>query len=226
MAAPKLNAEFIVKIALKNDRGEVVGEKEFVTYPGLLALAHELGLEEIHTTIIQMPTDANGQTVVIRAVAKGKPGLYTGIGDASPLNTNRKVARHLIRVAETRAKARALRDLCNINLVALEELGGDEDLDDERREAPATSIGRHHTPQGAANGQPRRTVPATDPQRRALFRRAYELGYEGRDAAGFLAQRLGVDIERATREQASKLLDELAAEERRGRANGGDHAAE
>ena len=76
MPSPKLNPEFVIKIMSRNDRGEVVGEKEFVTYPGLLALAHELGLEEIHTTILQMPTEANGQCVVIHAIAKGKPGTF------------------------------------------------------------------------------------------------------------------------------------------------------
>jgi hypothetical protein len=223
MPTPKLNPEFVVTIAQRNDRGEVVSEKEFVTYPGLLALAHELGLEEISTTVLQMPTEANGQTAVIRAVAKGKPGLFTGIGDASPLNTNRKVARHLIRVAETRAKARALRDLTNVNFVAFEELGGDDDLEEERRE---TWSGRHAAQAPAANGPVRRSAPASDAQRRALFRLAYEAGYEGRDAAGFLAQRLGCDVDRATREAASGLIDKLVTEAQRRGANGGDHAAE
>lgn len=220
MPNPKLNPEFVITITTRNDRGEVVGEKEFVTYPGLLALAHELGLEEISTTVLQMPTEANGQTVVIRAIAKGKPGLFAGIGDASPLNTNRKVARHLIRVAETRAKARALRDFTNVSLVAFEELGGDDDVEDERQ----PSAGRHVAP--AANTQPRKATPATDPQRRALFRLAYEAGYEGRDAASFLAQRLGCDVDRATREAASALIDRLVAEGQRRGANAGDHAAE
>lgn len=227
MPTPKLNPEFVISISQRNDRGEIVGEpKQFVVYAGLLALAHELGLEEINTTIIQMPTEANGQTVVVRAIVKGKPGLFTGIGDASPLNTNRKVARHMIRVAETRAKARALRDFTNVTLVAFEELGGDDDHEDDRRDVQPASNGRMRAPQGAANGSPRHPVPMSDPQRRALFRRAYELGHEGRDAAGFLTHRLGLELERATREQASKLLDELAAEERQQRANGGDHAAE
>ncbi len=42
MPTPKLNPEFVIKIVTRNDRGEAVGEKEFVTFAGLLALAHEL----------------------------------------------------------------------------------------------------------------------------------------------------------------------------------------
>lgn len=224
MPTPKLNPELIVRIAVKNDRGEVVGEKELVTYPGLLALAHELGLEEISTTVLQMPADANGQTVVIRAVARGKPGTFTGIGDASPLNTNRKVVRHLIRVAETRAKARALRDLCNISLVALEELGED-DLHEARDVRPRATT-KTQAPRLVSHPRPSRPSVSTEPQRRALFRAAYELGHQGRDAAAFLSSRLGCPVERATREQASKLIDELAVEDRHARASGGERAAE
>jgi hypothetical protein len=221
MPAPKLNPEFVVTIKQRNERGETTGEKQFVLFAGLLALAHELGLEEIDTALVQVPAEENQRTAIVRAVVKGKPGSYAGIGDASPANTNRRVAQHLIRVAETRAKARALRDFTNVNLVAFEELG--DDVEDDRFESPPAPAARIHAARAAANDAPRKALPATEPQKRALFRRAYELGYEGHDAAGFIAQRLGVEVERATKEQASKLLDALVREQR---ANGGDHAAE
>ena len=53
-------------------------------------------------------------------------GTYTGIGDANVQNTGKMVAAHYIRMAETRAKARALRDALNVGGAALEELGDDD----------------------------------------------------------------------------------------------------
>ncbi len=195
--------QFIVRIAIKNDAGAVVGEREYISYNGLLAVAHEIGLDAIDTSIEEMPSEANGQTAVVRAVAKGKPGSFSGLGDASPSNVNRKVARHLLRVAETRAKARALRDLCNINMLAIEELGAD---DEAELGPPATA------PRQAG---PRQGSLLSDNQKRALWRKAHALGHEGDAAHRFLGERLGCDPARATREQASKLLDSLSAEERK-----------
>ena len=212
----KISQQFIVRIAIKNDSGAVTGHREFIAYAGLLAVAHEIGLDAIDTTIEEMPTAANGNVAVVRAVAKGKPGTFTGIGDASPANVSRKVARHLLRVAETRAKARALRDLTNINMAALEELGGDDDLELEPAPTP-----RDVQPQR----RPRNEEPAmaTGNQLRALWRKALSLGHEGNAAREFISERLGCDPSKATREAASKLLDALSAEERT-RVNGNGHA--
>ncbi|MFO0680535.1 MAG: hypothetical protein U0234_00725 [Sandaracinus sp.] len=215
----RIPQQFIVRIAVKNEAGVVTGEREVITYAGLLAVAHELGLTEIDTSIEEMPTEANGHVAVVRAVAKGKPGTFTGIGDASPQNVNRKVVRHLLRVAETRAKARALRDLCNINMLALEELGGDDDIE---LEPHVRQQQQPHQPRR----EERRVVPISDAQKRALWRKALTLGHEGDAAQRFLTERLGVDPARATREQASRLLDALSDEERQLRANGSAHAAE
>jgi len=52
--------------------------------------------------------------------------LSEGDGDATPTNTNRKVAPHFRRVALTRAKARVLRDALGVDLVAVEELSDSE----------------------------------------------------------------------------------------------------
>jgi hypothetical protein len=51
---------------------------------------------------------------------------FTEIGDANPKNVNKQIAEHVLRMAATRAKARALRDFTNIGMTCLEELG---DLD-------------------------------------------------------------------------------------------------
>lgn len=205
--------EFIVTLPIKNEQGAVVGEKQFVQYAGLLALAHAIGLDQIHATLIQMPTEANGMNAVVRAVVQGKRGTFTGLGDANPTNVNRRVAKHLLRLAETRAKARALRDFTNVGLVALEELGGDDDV-----EVMGTASTR-------ATSERREPARITDGQKRMLWRQAAQLGHEGDAALAFLHQRLGLEPTRATRDQASKLIDALAAELRAKPANGATHGS-
>ncbi|KNF09841.1 hypothetical protein CLPU_1c00060 [Gottschalkia purinilytica] len=103
--------------------------KDFVTYEGLLDTAHQKGLNGIKTELVQLPNKENNQCI-IKAIATTKDGgIFEGYGDADPSNVNRLIAKHIIRMAETRAKARALRDLTNIGMTALEELTGDDDED-------------------------------------------------------------------------------------------------
>lgn len=101
--------------------------KDFVLYAGLLDLAHEEGLSEITTTLIQIPNELNGMTAICSATVHVAKGTFTGLGDARPGNVTRMMEPHIIRMAETRAKARALRDATNIGVAALEELGADDD---------------------------------------------------------------------------------------------------
>lgn len=102
--------------------------RDFVTYEGLLDSAHHQGLKAIRTALVQVPTEANDHTAICTAevelVQDGDRRLFTGIGDASPRNVNRNIAAHVIRMAETRAKARALRDAINVGMTAIEELEG------------------------------------------------------------------------------------------------------
>jgi hypothetical protein len=101
---------------------------DFVKYEGLLDEAHQQGLCRVSTTLIQVPHQDNGNVAIVAAEVETGKGTFSGIGDASPTNVNRMIAPHLIRMAETRAKARALRDAVNIGVTALEELG---DLDEQ-----------------------------------------------------------------------------------------------
>jgi hypothetical protein len=101
--------------------------KDFVLYAGLLDAAHRTGkLQAIHTQVIQFPADANGWTTFVHATVFLDGKRFDGTGDANPANVGKNIAPHAPRMAETRAKARALRDALNINGVAIEELG-DED---------------------------------------------------------------------------------------------------
>jgi hypothetical protein len=98
--------------------------KDHVLYDGLLDLAHRsFTLEYIRTQLLQAPCDANLWTAICFAEVKLSTGVFTGIGDANPRNVGKNIADHAIRMAETRAKARALRDGMNIKGAALEELG-------------------------------------------------------------------------------------------------------
>ena len=105
--------------------------KSFVLYAGLLDQAHERGLKAVTTTLVQIPSDLNGQMAIVHATVETTQGTFTGLGDAAPDNVSRMMVPHLIRMAETRAKARALRDAVNVGVTALEELG---DLDDSGSE--------------------------------------------------------------------------------------------
>jgi hypothetical protein len=97
--------------------------KTFVLYAGLLEEAFNQGLTSISTDLIQAPASDNGFVAICRSTVVTSKGSFTGIGDASPDNVTRMLAPHYIRMAETRAKARALRDAVNIGVTALEELG-------------------------------------------------------------------------------------------------------
>ena len=100
---------------------------DFVTYEGLLNEAHEKGLIGISTELIELPSKDNNNRCIMKAIAKTDKGQFEGYGDADTTNVNSMIAKHLIRMAETRAKARALRDLTNIGMTALEELGGEDE---------------------------------------------------------------------------------------------------
>lgn len=93
--------------------------KKYVLYAGLLEEAHARGLRSIITEILQIPTPDNGGVAIVKALAdiEGEDGItcrFTGIGDASPENVAKNIVPHVIRMAETRAKARALRDAINV----------------------------------------------------------------------------------------------------------------
>jgi hypothetical protein len=105
--------------------------KPAILYPGLLHLAHEEGLIRISTKVVQLPDETNGGTAVMtaEAVFAATDTLpersFSGVGDANVVNVGKSIVPHIIRMAETRAKARALRDALDVGYVAADELGDD-----------------------------------------------------------------------------------------------------
>ena len=111
--------------------------KQFALYAGLVDLATENGLKSIKTELVQIPSEANNRVAICYAtVTMEKDGVertFTGIGDAAPNNVAPAMQTALIRMAETRSKARALRDATNVGVTAFEELS-DVDATDEAPE--------------------------------------------------------------------------------------------
>lgn len=214
-----MSAQLTTRIPIRDQRGNVIDEKEVATYAGLLSRAHEEGLKKVETKIVQFPTGDNDFTCICIATVETEKGTFTGIGDANPENVNRRIVPHLIRMAETRAKARALRDAVNIGVVSMEELGGEEP--EAPAPAPAPTKVRPF-PRAVERNEPVRELPAprgaparetaegrmTENQRRWLYRALSDRGFEGEQATVALcraaeARNVG-DISKAT---ASQLID-------------------
>src|SRR5688572_22897240 len=79
--------------------------KTMVLYPGLLDLAHSLGLKSIRTTLVQIPAPGDDDTAIVHATVEVTAGTFDGLGDASVKNAGPVAKNALIRLAETRAKA-------------------------------------------------------------------------------------------------------------------------
>ena len=121
-----LEAQILEKRKSKLDERfiKTIDGKDFVLYSGLLDLAHQKNLISMDVDILQYPTKENDHTAVCKAIAKtATGGPFIDVGDANPQNCNAKVAKHIIRMSSTRAKSRCLRDLTNIGMTCLEELG-------------------------------------------------------------------------------------------------------
>ncbi len=127
--------------------------KDYVLYGGLLELAKQRGLRRITTDVVQVPTSENGMYAVVVAEIETQDGVFKEVGDASPESVNRAIQPHVLRMAATRAKARAMRDAVGVDMVALEELGdvlpADEIPGPENPADLVLSFGKHaHKPLG------------------------------------------------------------------------------
>lgn len=109
--------------------------KDFVTYEGLIDELHRQGLMGVSTQLLQVPDKDNSGVAIVQAQITmrspvGEDGTFltrqfTGIGDAGPASLKSNMVPAAVRMAETRAIARAARLATNIGMTAFEELGSD-----------------------------------------------------------------------------------------------------
>ncbi len=203
---PRLDDRFLINL-----KG-----KDFVTYAGLLDLAHQQGLARLEVELIQHPNPENGNEAVCRAVAESSSGqVFSDWGDASPTNTNKMISAHLIRMASTRAKARALRDLTNIGITSLEELGGDmEDYGNgngaksrNTKKGPSASA-TSPKPVAPANTQSN-NQPISDAQRRAIINLGLRKGFDDQELNSMAAEIFGIEMDHLSMKDASAFIVHL-----------------
>jgi len=77
-------------------------------YPELLRLATSRGLTELDSTIVQIPSEANGGHGVVLAAARTGTGLFRALGEAWRDTLPAAQQAQTLTVAEVRAKTRAL----------------------------------------------------------------------------------------------------------------------
>jgi hypothetical protein len=223
-------SQFVRAIELKDRTGRVIGTKEVVTYQGLLTKAHDEGLKAIRTSLVQIPLDDNGRTAIAKAEVETERGRFEALGDASPESVTSFLTPHLIRMAETRAKARALRDAVNVGVVSFEELDG-EDLSDRGEGLGSGAPSPRSTrPRATAAARPARSVngdePMTEAQRRYLFRILAGQGYQREAAENRIKELFKVDsLSGITKLAATQMIDELLQTSAPGNGGGGNGAA-
>ena len=185
--------------------------RRFVLYAGLLDEAHARGLRSIETELLQVPGPENGEVAIARAVVRTEEGKFSGIGDASPDNVGRAIMPHIIRMAETRAKARALRDAINVGVAALEELDGEPEeitpAREQQNQVQQSSVAPRTAREENKDELPKEALPATRKQLNYLEALIADVVEDG--TAKF-EEMVGKPVSKLTRGEASEWIGRLS----------------
>ena len=204
VSKPNLDPRFVITIE----------GKDYVTYTGLLHVAHQSGLVRVETEILQYPSVENDNTAVVWAVAEGKDGQFYGdVGDANPANCNSKVRRHLLRMASTRAKARALRDFTNVGMTSVDELMDMSDAIDVvgDQKAEVLNLGTHKpaTPSTPPKGSPKASqnrVVMSEAQIRAIDNLCRRRDIAEDQLQDMAREQFGVSVQELNPDQAGNFI--------------------
>jgi hypothetical protein len=209
--------------------------KQYVLFAGLLDEAHRQGLRGIDTDLLQVPTEDNGHVAVVKATAEMEDGrTFSGIGDASPDNVGRNIVPHIIRMAETRAKARSLRDAVNVGATALEELSDGDDAPPVQSYPPPRPVDTQEAttssrPNGKTGAKPEavqeaprgnrqgRSANKRDKARKSQIDLLRTLAEElrGENGVARLESRIGKPLNELSRAEADEWIDRLTPAEER-----------
>ncbi len=146
-----------------NDQPQIIRFRE------LIAEAHKHGLKSIQTHAVQYPAADNGQRAIFRAEIELQPQpegplLHVeATGDADPNNVSKMVVGALIRMAETRAVARALRWATGLDGVA------DVEMPDYTERPVAQPQSRPAASPRSRQSAPLPEGPASEAQRKAVI---------------------------------------------------------
>ncbi len=129
MAESKVPAKYLKKIQ----------GKDFVLFEGLLEIAHTEGLKVVDTELVQAPSKDNGMLAIVKATVETEKGIFGALGDASPESCEKPMQPHLVRLADTRAIARAMRLAVNIGMTSSVEMGSESDGPTNNSQKPKTT---------------------------------------------------------------------------------------
>ena len=197
----KLDEKFIVNLH----------GKDFCIYEGILSAAHSKKLKRLEVQILQYPSEENNHEAICQATAETAQGeIFSDIGDANPKNVNSKIVPHLIRMSSTRAKSRVLRDMTNIGIATVEELGDlDSVIGSGKGKNNLVDIKKKTKPRNNSKSKPAAAYPISAAQERAISSLAKKRNMSEEEINNLVEGNFGITFEKLSTIQASSLISML-----------------